>query len=182
MQAQQTQAAAVKLDAAVTPTRSLLFYTLTATIPIVVITSVLLFMRLTRENLQILASIAALTSLVGLSRLLYEMTLDVAGYPDYKLPIWSVFYLIIYLISGFAFLFFAMHLGSPGHYFGGMDIKNPKLAFLDANYISLGNYINAAPDASITFKTRSPRFLSVIQGMISLFINIVIITKFVNTF
>jgi hypothetical protein len=182
MSTQQTQAATVKLDAAVTPTRSLLFYTLTATIPIVVITSVLLFMRLSQENLQILASIAALTSLVGLTRLLYDMTLDVAGYPDYRLPIWSVFYLIIYLISGFAFLFFAMHLGSPGYYFGGLDIKNPKLAFLDVNYISLSNYINATPDASITFNTRAPRFMSVIQGMISMFINVVIITKFVNAF
>jgi hypothetical protein len=178
----QTQSATVKLDAAVTPTRSLLFYTVTATVPIVVITSVLLFMHLSRGTLQALATIAALTSLVGMSRLLYDMTLDVAGYPDYKLPIWSVFYLIIYLISGFAFLFFAMHLDAPGYYFGGLSVANPKLAFLDVNYISLSNYINATPDASITFKTRSPRFMSVIQGALSLFINVVIITKFVNTF
>jgi hypothetical protein len=182
MQAQQTQVASIKLDAAVTPTRSLLFYTLTATLPVIIVTSALLFMRLSRENLQVLAGIAALTSLVGLSRLMYDMTLDIAGYPDYKLPIWAVFYLITYLISGFAFLFFAMHLGEPGVYFGGISVTNPKLAFLDMTYVSLSNYINAAADSSISLKTRTPRFLSVIQGLISLFINVVIITKFVNTF
>jgi hypothetical protein len=178
----QTQTATLKLDAAVTPTRSLLFYTLTATIPIAVITAVLLFTNLSHPNLRILATIAAITSLVGLGRLLYEMTLDIAGYPDYKLPIWSVFYLIVYLISGFAFLFFAMHEGDPGRYFGGLSTTNPKLAFLDTTYISLSNYIDASPDPAITFKTRLPRFLAVIQGVISLFINVVIITKFVNTF
>lgn len=174
--------ATATLNAAITPTRSLDFYTLTATIPLFVITGVLLFMHVSRQTLTVLALLGVVTAIIGLGRLLYEMTLDIAGFPDYKLPIWAVFYLIVYLISGFTFLFFGLHMGTPGRYFGGFDTTNPKLAFLDSVYLSLVDYIAVPPDSSITMKTRLPRFLTVIQGVLSLFINVVIITKFVNAF
>jgi len=177
-----TQHAQAKLSAAMQPSRSLLFYTLTATLPIIMITVVLLvWPQMNRTSLTTLAVIGALAGLVGLGRLLYEMTLDIAGFPDFKLPIWSVFFLIIYLISGFAFLFFGLHVAAPGHYFGGIS-QTPRTAFLDSLYVSLCDYIAVAPDPSITLKAQSTRYLSVMQGVISMFINIVIITKFVNTF
>jgi hypothetical protein len=171
-----------RLTDAVTPTRSLLFYTLTATIPLVVIAGVLLFTRLEGMTLMTLSLIGAITGFIGLGRLLYEMTLDVAGYPDYKLPIWSVFYLIVYTISAFAFLFFALHVAAPGRFFGGFNGASPKAAYLDALYISLCDYIGSTPDASFSMKTQGSRFMTVIQGVLSMFINVVIITKFVNSF
>jgi uncharacterized membrane protein len=73
-------------------------------------------------------------------------------------------------------------MGAPGRYFSGFDTTNPKLAFLDSVYLSLVDYIGVPPDSSITMNTRLPRFLSVIQGALSMFINVVIITKFVNSF
>lgn len=178
----ESQQAQAKLDAAVTPTRSLLFYTLTATIPIAVITLVLLFMKdMSRKNLALLSVLGAVTGLVGLGRLLYDLTRDVAGFPDSKLPVWSVFYLIVYLISGFSFLFFGYHMAAPGQYFAGFE-DGPKPAFLDSLYLSLCNYIGVAPFGSIGVKTQGMRFATVIQGVVSTFINVVIITKFVNTF
>lgn len=177
-----TVTAQAKLNAAVTPTRSLLFYTLTATIPIAVITLVLLFMKdMSHKNLALLAVLGAITGLVGLGRLLYELTLDVAGFPDSKLPIWSVFYLIVYLVSGFSFLFFGYHMAAPGRYFSGFE-DGPKPAFLDSLYLSLCNYIGVSPFGSISVKEQGMRFATVIQGVVSMFINVVIITKFVNTF
>ena len=174
--------ARAKLAAAVTPTRSLLFYTLTATIPIVVITMVLLFMKGTsHKNLALLSILGAITGLVGLGRLLYELTLDIAGFPTRTLPIWSVFYLIVYLVSGFSFLFFGYHMASPGKYFGGFE-NGPKPAFLDSLYLSLCNYIGVSPFGDISVKNQGMRFATVIQGVVSMFINVVIITKFVNTF
>lgn len=174
--------AQAKLTAAMVPTRSLLFYTLTATLPILMITGVLLFRpSLSRTWLVTLATVGAITGLVGLGRLLYDMTLDIAGFPDYRLPIWAVFFLIVYLISGFAFFFYGIHLSAPGRSFGGFQSTN-RGAFLDSVYLSLCDYIAIAPDPSITIKTQSMRFMTVIQGAISLFINVVIIAKFVNTF
>lgn len=179
---QTTLTAQAKFDAAITPTRSLLFYTLTATLPILMITGALLFWpSMNRTGLVTLATIGAVTGLVGLGRLLYEMTLDIAGFPDYKLPIWSIFFLIVYLISGFAFFFFGVHLSAPGRAFGGFQ-SGPQGAFLDSVYLSLCDYIAISPDPSITVKTQAMRYATVIQGAISLFINLVIITKFVNSF
>lgn len=174
-------AATTTLDAALTPNRSVLFYTLTATLPLIIISVALLFFRLSRRNLRLLALLGFITGVIGLGRLLYELTLDIAGFPDYKLPIWSVFYLIIYLVSAFAFLFFALHIDAPDHYFTGFHTTNPKIAYLDALYVSLCDYITASPDG-IAMKTQTSRFLTVIQGVLSLFINAVIITKFVNAF
>jgi hypothetical protein len=111
---------------------------------------------------------------------MYETTLDIAGYPDYALPVWSVLYLIVYLVSGFTFVFFAMHVGNPGLFFSGFS-SNVKNAFLDALYLSLSDYIGMSPDASFGVKTQSARFLTVGQGVLSMFLNVVIITKFVSS-
>jgi hypothetical protein len=170
----------VKLTAAMQTTRSLLFYTLTATLPLVIITAILLFTRLKGTALVALSLIGALCGIVGFGRLLYETTLDIAGYPDYKLPIWSVFYLIVYLISAYAFLTFALHVGNPGYFFEGFPASD-KAAFLDALYISSCSYIGRSPDTFL-MKTQTARFLSVSQGILSMFLNVVIITKFVNAF
>jgi hypothetical protein len=176
-----TATATAALAAAIVPTRSVLFYTLTATIPLIVITIVLLFFRLSRPTLRFLAILGCITGVIGLGRLLYELTLDVAGFPAYKLPIWSVFYLIIYLVSAFAFLFFALHIDAPDRYFAGFNTKNPKIAYLDALYLSLCDYIGTSPDG-IRMNTQTSRYLTVTQGLLSMFINVVIITKFVNVF
>ena len=176
------ETATAKLEAAITPTRSLDFYTLTATIPLFVVTGVLLFMRASRQTLTLLALLGVATGVIGLGRLLFDMTMDIAGFPDYKLPIWAVIYLVIYLLSTFALLFFAMHMGAPGRYFGGFHVRNPQIAFLDSVYLSLVDYIGMSPDPSITMNSRLPRFLTVGQGVLSMFINVVIITKFVNSF
>ncbi len=178
---QQVAAATTALDAAVVPTRSVLFYTLTATLPLIAITVALLFLDLSKKNLRLLAIIGCIAGIGGLGRLLYEMTLDIAGFPDYKLPIWSVFYLIIYLISSFAFLFFALHMGAPDRYFAGFHTENPKHAYLDSLYVSLCDYIGSTPDG-LSMTSQVTRFLTVIQGVLSMFVNVVIITKFVNTF
>jgi hypothetical protein len=131
--------------------------------------------------MMMMSILGLVTAMTGLGRLLFELTLDVAGYPEYKLPIWSVFYLIVYLISGFAFLFFAMHSGAPGRWIQGFA-SGPREGYLDSLYLSLCNYIGSAPDSSIRLTSQVARFLSVGQGVLSMFINVVIITKFVNSF
>jgi len=173
-------AASAKLTLAFQPTRSLLFYTLTSTIPIVLISAVLLFTKIDGTGLVTLSLLGAMTSLVGFGRLIYDTTMDIAGYPDYKLPIWSVFFLIVYLVSGFTFVFFAMHVGNPDLFFSGFS-TNVKSAFLDALYLSLSAYIGVSPDPSFSIKTQSGRFLTVGQGVLSMFLNVVIITKFVSS-
>ena len=175
MDAEQT------LNSAVTPTRSLLFYTLTATVPLAVIVGWLLFGPPKKTVFLSLSVVGLMVSVVGLGRLLYELTYDIAGYPEFKLPIWAVFYLIIYLVSGFAFVFFGLHVGAPGMFFKGLETA-PKAAYLDSLYLSLSNYIGMSPDSSISARGQLPRFLSVIEGVLAMFINVVIITKFVNSF
>jgi hypothetical protein len=124
--------------------------------------------------------VGALVGIVGLGRLLYDVTLDVAGFPEYQLPVWSVFYLIVYVVSAFCFIIFAVHTWAPGVYFGGLDSSNQS-AFLDALYMSLIGYVGIS-DASFVAKDRGARFLGVGQAIVSMFINVVIITKFVTTF
>lgn len=163
------------------PKRSLLFYTLAATLPILIISATLLFMSPGSRTLVGLSILGAITGIVAFGSLMYETALDVSGYSESVLPVWSVFYLIIYLISAFTFLFFGMHIGSPGRFFGGFQ-GEPKGAFLDALYLSLADYIGIAPDVYITLKTQGSRFLTVGQGVVSMLLNLVIITKFVSSF
>jgi hypothetical protein len=169
-----------KISAAIIPTRSLWTYTLTATLPIAVVAALLLF-GAPRAWSAMAAVIAAGVSMVAFWRLLYEMTYDIAGFPEYKLPVWSVLYLIVYLISGFAFTIFALASSFVGDFVGGIS-SNPKTSFLDSLYLSLSNYIGVAPDASFSWKSQGARFLSVTQGVLSMFLNIVVITKFVSAF
>ena len=169
------------MTAAMRPTRSLLFYTLAATLPIVILSATLLFTSAGSRTLVALSILGFITGILAFGRLMYETALDLAGYPDFKLPVWSVFYLIIYLISAFTFLFFGMHVGSPGRFFGGFE-GDPKRAFMDALYLSLADYIGVTPDSSIFTKTQGARFLTVGQGVVSMFLNVVIITKFVSSF
>ena len=171
-----------RISNAITPTRSLWFYTATATIPVILIVGVILFTRIRGTRLALLTALGAVASAVGLGRLLYELTLDVAGAPEYRLPIWSVFYLIVYVISFFTFVFFALHIESPGTHFSGFSKEGTRFAFVDALYTSMWYYLGAAPDASITVGTQRGRMLTVVEGLISMFINVVIITKFVNAF
>ena len=173
--------AKAKLDLAFQPIRPLIFYTVTATLPLIIISAVLLFTKLDGSALVILSLLGLLTGVIGFGQLLYETTLDIAGYPDYKLPIWSVFYLIVYLVSTFTFLFFAMHVGNPGRFFTGFGTTH-KAAFLDSLYLSLSDYIGLSPDPSFSVKTQASRFLTVGQGILSMFLNVVIITKFVSAF
>jgi len=177
-----TTTADAAFAAALLPSRSLLFYTLTATIPIIAITVALLFLRLGKQWLILLSILGAAVSAVALGRILMDLTMDIAGYPDYKLPVWAVFYLIIYVTVFFMFVYFAMHLAAPGVYFGGLSESNPRVAFVDSLYMSLANYINAAPDPTVVVRGQTARYLAVLQGFLSMFINVVIITKFVNSF
>ena len=169
-----------KLNLAMMPQRSLLFYTLTSVLPFVAVVAALL-LSVRGSMLAGIVTVSALITLAGFGMLLYELTYDIAGYPEYKLPIWSVFYLLVYLITGFTFVIFALHTSSPGTLFGGIATTD-KAAFLDALYISMSNYIGVAPDSSFSFRTQSARFLAVGQGLLSMFLNIVIITKFVSSF
>lgn len=175
-----TLSADAKLSAALVPTRSLSFYTVTASLPILIIAAVLLFTPLKGRWLTGLSVIGALVGIIGLGRLLYDVTLDVAGFPDYQLPVWSVFYLIVYVVSAFCFIIFALHTGAPGTYFDGLATGS-KEGFLDALYMSLIGYVGIS-DAGFVAKVRSSRFLGVTQAVVSMFINVVIITKFVTTF
>jgi hypothetical protein len=170
------------LDSAVTPTRSLLFYTVTATVPLIIVIAALLFLPLSLKALGFLSAVAAAVAIGAMGRLVHDMTLDIAGYPDFKLPIWAVGYLVVYLISAFAFGSFALHSLRPGRYFVGFHMTEPRAAFLDALYLSLCNYIGSSPDASIGLANRLTRYMSVSEGLIAMFVNVVIITKFVNAF
>ena len=173
--------AITKLNQAFTPHRSLLFYTLTSVLPLVAISAILLFTKSSGGTLAVIASLCALVSLTGFLILSYELVYDIAGHPDYRLPIWAVIYLFVYLVSGFAFVIFALHVGGPGHYFGGVATSD-KEALFDALYLSISNYIGISPDPSFTARTQSSRFLSVGQGLLSMFLNVVIIAKFVGSF
>jgi hypothetical protein len=179
---EEHHAAATRLNAAVTPTRSMLFYTLTATLPVLAVTSVILFTKIRGMTLITIALMGSITSLIAMGRMMYDLTYDIAGSPEYKLPIWAVFYMIIYVVTGFAFLYFAMHLSDPLKHFGGFSMTGARQSFLDALYSSLWYYIGAPPAPPITVDTGMARMLTVSQGVLSMFINVVIITKFVGTF
>jgi hypothetical protein len=169
------------LNMAIMPQRSLLFYTLIAAIPVVVIVATLLLTQIRGTPLMVIAAIGAAACFVGFVTLLYEITFDIAGFPDYRLPVWSVIYLIIYLINGISFTIFAMNTVMPCRCITGVA-TDEKTALFDSLYISMSNYIGVTPDPSFSSKSQSARFLSAGQGMLSMFLNVVIITKFVSSF
>jgi len=176
----QTEVAAAEMKAAWVPQRSLAAYTLAATLPLVIMSAILLFVPAGSTFLAGIALVGSLVNLAAFLVLLYETTFDIAGYPDYKLPVWSVFYLVTYLIVGFTFLIYAIHTMNPGDAFAGISSK-PKVALLDSLYLSLCNYVGIPADSSFTLKTQGSRFICVGQGFLSMFLNIVIITKFVSS-
>ena len=168
------------LEAALIPQRSLWFFTVTATVPIAVLIMVLLLTRSSARTLGVLSMIGGIVAIVGFGELLYELTMDIAGFPDFHLPAWAVFYLVVYLITGFTFLFFGIHIRSPGE-FGGFEGNN-KAAFLDALYVSLCNFVGSSPGGGIRFRTQFLRFMVIIESLLSMFVTVVILTKFVNVF
>jgi hypothetical protein len=168
--------------AAVVPSRSMLFYTLTSTLPILVLTAIVFLTPLKGASLVALSFVGIAVSLLGLGRLLYELTYDIAGDPNYKLPVWAVFYLIIYLLSAFTFLYFSIHVAEPGLHFAGFEQTQLPKSLLDSLYLSICYYLGDSPDASISMRTQLSRFLTVSQGLLATFLNAVIIAKFVNTF
>ena len=173
-------AAAVTGDAA--GLQRLLEFAAEATLPLLLIVVGLLLTR-DRRLLLGLSAVGAILCLAGFGRLLYTVTYDIAGSPDFALPVWAVLYLVVYLVLFFAFAFFGLHLWAPGRFVGGLlAVTPPSRAFLDSLYLSLTNYISVPPDPSLTLRTPLPRYLSVVEGLLSMFVNVVIITKFVNTF
>jgi hypothetical protein len=120
-----------------------------------------------------LGILGAAVNLIAFGYLLYETTMELAGFPEYAMPVWTVLYLIIYLISGFTFVYFTMHLTSPGYYFSGFA-KSNDIAFLDAFYISASNYLGMN---SLDLNNQTSRLLSVCNGIFSMMLNVVIITK-----
>lgn len=166
---------------ALIPTRSLMFHTVSAFLPFVIITFVLLFTRISGTTLVLVSIACGLIALIGFGRLLYETTLDIAGFKEYTLPVWSVVYLMIEIIGVFAFLIFALHVGRPGQYFGGFGATNGA-AFLDALYLSLCNYIVHSPDGTFVLKTQGVRFLAATQSLLCMFLSMITITEFIHSF
>jgi hypothetical protein len=160
----------------------LLEFAIEATLPLLLIVGALMLVK-NRRLLLAMSVIGGAISAIGFGRLLYNVTYDIAGSPDFALPVWAVLYLVVYLVIFFAFVFFGLHLWAPGKYVGGLlAATTPSRAFLDSLYLSLTNYISVPPDPSLTLRTPLPRYMSVIEGLLSMFVNVVVITKFVNTF
>lgn len=179
--AKQEAQAQKKYEQAYTASRSFIFYNSTATIPLLIIAAILLFTNIRGTPLFVVTVLGAITSFVGFGRLISELVRDIVGDPDNRLPVWSVFYLIIYLLSFFTYVFFGIHLKSPGKYYEGISMASAKEAFIDSVYLSLCDYISVAPEG-ITSTKQITRFLNVFHGMLSMFVNVVIITKFVDSF
>jgi hypothetical protein len=171
---------AAEMKAAWVPQRSLVAYTAAATVPLIALSAFLLFGVQDGTLLMLVTIAGALVNLVAFGALLYETSFDIAGYPEYKLPIWAVFYLVIYLIVGFMFVIYAIHTLEPGTAFAGISSK-PKVALLDTLYLSLCNYVGVPADSTFGLKNQTSRFISVGQGFLSMFLNVVIITKFVSS-
>jgi len=177
-----TDEAAHVLHTATVGSRDVLLYTWLAAIPLIIMIMLILFWpRGDAWWLVGMTSVGAITSLYGLVRLLRELVLDVAGFPDFKLPVWSVIYLILYVILGFAYLYFGLFWTAPGRYVKGFKSSDSG-AFVDALYLSCCSFLAIPVDRGISLVGNTGRFLTVGQGLISMFINLVIITKFVNAF
>ena len=163
----ETAAANAKFTRAINPSRDLSFFTITVFLPIVAITAALL-VGLRGHILTGIGIVCGLVSVAGFARLLYEVSLDIAGFPDYRLPVWTVLYLILYIISAYACLFFSFEIK---HKFA----KDDTARFMNAVYTSLNGYVGRPQDGSM-------RFLAISQTILSTFIHVVIITKFVTAF
>ena len=150
-------------------------------VPILLLISVLLLTRSSIRTLELLSMIGGGISLVGFGKLLYDLTMDLAGFPEYHLPVWAVIYLVFYLVFGFTFIYFGIHIRSPGDMFSGFVCCDKKIAFIDSLYISLCVFVGTSPSGNITYRTQTVRFLTLIESMLGMFVSGVILTKFVSS-
>jgi hypothetical protein len=174
--------ASATFDAAFVETRDLSYFMVSAVAPLVVILGLVLLTSVGGRMLGFLALAGGVIVLLALLKLLHDLVYDIAGYPDYKMPVWTVLYSILYIIEGFTFLFFGLHLVSPSVHYTGIATGSGGTAFLDCLYLSLARTFGISPESSFQAKSQVARFLPVIQGGLTMFLNIVIITKFVTAF
>jgi hypothetical protein len=126
------------------------------------IMSILLLLRASKQILIGASIVSIAVTLFGFVYLIFETTMDIAGFPDSRLPVWAVLYLILQIISMYTFIFFILR----------------NKGFSNALYSSLCGYIGKPEEK----EKESFRFITISQTILSSFINIVIITKFVNAF
>lgn len=163
--------------------RDLSFFLISAAVPVVVVVGLILFTSCRGRWLGGLSLLCGVVVLLALIRLLHDLVYDIAGFPDYKLPVWAVLYSILYIVEGFTFLVFGLHLMAPNqHYSGIATDKLVTTGFIDCLYLSLARTFAIPPEASFQAKSQLARFLPVVQGGLMMFLNIVIITKFVTSF
>jgi hypothetical protein len=169
------------LQAAFVETRDLNYFMISAIAPIVVILGVVLLTSIGGKILGYLSLAGGVIVLLALLKLLHDLVYDIAGFPDYKMPVWTVLYSILYIIEGFTFLVLGLHLVAPSVHFKGIATGSAS-AFLDCLYLSLARTFGVPPEASFQTTSQLARFLPVLQSGLMMFLNIVIITKFVTAF
>ena len=177
---QANQTAQATFNDAFLQSRDLNFYLLSAVIPAVVVLGLVLFTSVHRTLLGAASLIAGIVVTAALFILLHDLIYDIAGYPDYKMPVWTILYSILYVIEGFTFLFFGLHSIQPGVNYTG--IKDGQEGLVDCLYLSLARTFNVVPEGDIRPKTQVARFLPLLQSGMMMFLNVVIITKFVSAF
>ena len=181
---QANQTAQSTFNDAFLQTRDLNFYLLSAVIPAAVVLGLVLFTSVSssvhRTLLGAASLIAGIVVTAALFILLHDLIYDIAGYPDYKMPVWTILYSILYVIEGFTFLFFGLHSIQPGVNYVG--IEDGQKGLVDCLYLSLARTFNVVPEGGIEPKTQLARFLPLLQSGMMMFLNVVIITKFVSAF
>jgi len=169
------------LQAAFVETRDLSYFMISAVAPIVIILGLVLLTSVGGKPLGYLSLAGGIIVLLALLKLLHDLVYDITGYPDYKMPVWTILYSILYIIEGFTFLVFGLTLVAPSVHYKGIS-PGISDAFLDCLYLSLARTFSVPPEASFQGLSQVARFLPVIQGGTMMFLNIVIITKFVTAF
>ena len=180
---QANQTAQATFNDAFLQSRDLSFYLLSAVIPATVVLGLILFASLHRTLLGAVSLIAGIVVTVALITLIHDLVYDIAGYPDYKMPVWTILYSILYVIEGFTFLFFGLHLIQPGVNYTGIGTgTHLQEGLVDCLYLSLARTFGVVPEGDIRPKTQVARFLPLLQSGMMMFLNVVIITKFVSAF
>lgn len=176
--------ATATFDAAFVETRDLSYFMISAVTPIVVILGLILLTSVGGKTLGYIVIAGGIVVLVALLKLIHDLVYDIAGFPDYKMPVWTILYSILYIIEGFTFLVLGLHLVAPSVHFKGIATGSASLAtaFLDCLYLSLARTFGVPPEASFQATSQLARFLPVLQSGLMMFLNIVIITKFVTAF
>ena len=162
MSATASATASATFASAMNPTRNLTFFTLTAFAPLLVVSGVLLLGN--KQWVSGISILAIVTSMVGFGRLMYEIVMDIAGYPDFKFPVWIVLYLIVYTISGYSMLYYT--------------VGSSKGNFSESLFLSFQGYLGD----STCHEHPIVKWLFMSQHLLSTFIQAVIITKFVSAF